>query len=190
MTEIKYRGPLTDKQMVRLIEYLEFHGKLITSEFERVIFFDTSIFPLIGDFTSGFSRLSIKFDSKGMWLRMKVGNPSDVQRINKVIRIKKAHTENLLFVFNRLGLKYGYYRPAFRSEYYCLDFTIIVKKHCVMGNHFEIEPKKGKRIHQSLIKKFLKDLGLSLWRTQTYQRRITTLMEKFPPIDILESQLL
>ena len=189
MTEIKYRGPLTNKQLERLRKYLKQNGKLIKSAFEEVIFFDTSIFPQIGDFVTGFSRVSLKSDSRGLILRIKEGNPSNPIRDEIAIDVKKKQCVNLIYFLNHLGLKYGYYRPAHREEYALGKIVVSIKTKCVMDNHFELELKKGVSMNNTEIASVLNKLNLHLWSKEKYQQRINSKMLKFPTINVYESQI-
>lgn len=136
MTEIKYRGPLNSRQLKELSEYLTHKGKLIESNNEKVVFFDTSIFPQIGDFVTGFSRVSLKSDKRGAVLRIKDGNPSDPERNEIGVDIKEKDCASLVYILNCLGLKYGFYRPVKRERFVLGNITVSIKTKCVMGDHF------------------------------------------------------
>jgi len=189
MTEIKYRGPLTEKQVKDLTDYLTQKGTLIESGYEQVVFFDTSIFPQIGDFVSGFSRLSIKTDKNGAFLRIKKGNPSDPKRNNIKVPIKKKDCTNLVYILNCLGLKYGYYRPVYRRKFQLQNVVISIKTKCVMGDHFEIELPNVDKLNAPRVKNLLNKFALSFWSKNKYQQRINQKMKKFPLVNVYESNI-
>lgn len=189
MTEIKLRGNLTQKQLVQITKYLKEKGKLIKSGNEQVVFFDTSIFPQIGDFATGFSRVSLKLDQNGALFRIKEGNPSNPKRNEIVVAIKKKHCPNLTYILNHLGLKYGYYRPAYRQDFKLKKIIISIKTKCVMGNHFEIELMEGVSLTDPTITWLLKEFNLHIWSKVKYQSRIHAKMKKFPAINVYESNI-
>lgn len=189
MTEIKYRGPLSEKQVKGLTDYLTQKGTLIESGYEQVVFFDTSIFPQIGDFVSGFSRLSIKADKNGAFLRIKEGNPSDHKRNEIAVVIKKRDCANLVYILNSLGLKNGYYRPVFRKKFVLHNFVVSIKTKCVMGNHFEIELPNVDILNAPRVKNLLNKFSLYFWSKKQYQQRIDQKMKKFPLVNVYESNI-
>ena len=188
MTEAQYRGPLTDAQTKALIKHLKTRGELLYADPEKAVFFDTSVFPLIGDFVTGFSRLSIKADGTGTHLRLKEGNPSDVKRKAYTIKIEKKDCASLIYILNRLGLQYGYYRPAFRYDFRVDGVLISIKTQCVMGNHFEFSVPDDFRRHPSLLQ-LKKKFKLSFWSKRAYRTRITAFMKKFPPVNVFEAKI-
>lgn len=183
-TEVKYRGPLKPIQFQRLQTYLKQNGSILRKEFEEVYFMETSIFPQIGDFETGFSRLSIKLEKDGMTLRMKAGNPSNHKRKVKLVFIRKAECQNMIFILNSLGLTHGYYRPAFREEYQLDGFQVSVKSQCIMGNHFEIELPTTLSINNSQVQKFLIQNKLTIWEKDAYQNRINENIDKVPAVKL------
>jgi hypothetical protein len=189
MTEEKYRGHLTKAQLPKLLTYLKKKAKLISSNFEQVVYFDTSIFPQIGDFVTGFSRVSLKSSPAKTVFRIKHGNPSDAKRDEIVITIKKKECPNLLYILNQLGLKYGYYRPAFRQDFLFENCIISIKTKCVMGDHFEIELKIGASLQDPAISFLIKTCNLKFWSKEKYRERIHAKMQKFPAINVYESNL-
>lgn len=189
MTEEKYRGHLTKKQLGLLLNYLKKNGKLIRSDIEQVVYFDTSIFPQIGDFVSGFSRVSLKSTPVRSVLRIKDGNPSDSIRKEIAVTIKRKDCPNLLYILNQLGLKCGYYRPAYRQDFLIQKIIISIKTKCAMGDHFEIEVKKGASIKDPTIQFLLNTYNLRFWSREQYQERIAANMKKSPPINVYESDL-
>jgi hypothetical protein len=189
MTEIKYRGPLTKIQLKKLTEYLLKKGELIESDYEKVVFFDTSIFPQIGDFTMGFSRLSLKENSQKAVLRIKEGNPSEPERNEIAVSINKKHCANVTYILNRLGLKKGFYRPAHTQKFLFKNITVSIKTKCIMGDHFEIELPNKISIDDSQIFYLLKRFPLFFWSKIKYQQRINKLMKKFPAVNVFESNI-
>jgi hypothetical protein len=189
MTEIKYRGPLTKKQVEDLSRYIIQKGTLIESTYEKVVFFDTSIFPQIGDFVTGFSRVSVKEDKHGAVLRIKDGNPSDPKRNEISVAIKKRHCANLVYILNCLGLKYGYYRPAYREKFLLGNIAILIKTKCVMGDHFEIELPEETSVNDPMVINLLKKFSLVFWSKRKYQERINYKMKKFPALNVYESNI-
>lgn len=189
MTEIKYRGPLKNKQLKDLRKYLTQKGKLIESTYEKVVFFDTSIFPQIGDFVTGFSRVSIKSDKLGTVLRIKDGNPSDPKRNEIAVDIKKKDCVNMVYILNCLGLKNGFYRPAYREKFLLDNITVSIKTKCVMGDHFEIELSNGASIKDSGIINLLNKFCLKFWPKKKYQQRINNKMKGFPALNVYESNI-
>jgi adenylate cyclase class IV len=189
MTEIKYRGPLTNNQREALVKSLKQKGKLLESTHEKVIFFDTSIFPQIGDFITGFSRVSIKADRHGAVLRIKEGNPSESERNEIAVAVKKKDLGNLVYLLNCLGLKNGYYRPVFREKFFLENIAISIKTNCVMGDHFEIELTNGTAITDPMVIHLLKKCSLAFWTKRQYQQRIKYMMKKFPAVNVSESNI-
>lgn len=189
MTEIKYRGRLTKEQLEQVLKFLTKKGKLMRANFEKVVYFDTSIFPQIGDFITGFSRISVKSTAVRTVLRIKHGNPSDSQRSEIAVAIRKQDCANLIFILNQLGLKYGYYRPAYRQDFSIQKFIISIKTKCVMGSHFEIELKKGASLKDPVILFLLSTYNLKFWSREQYQERIHEKMKKVPAINVYESKL-
>ena len=189
MTEIKHRGYLTKKQLAQTIKYLKKNGKLIKAEYEETVYFDTSIFPQIGDFATGFSRVSLKSDQKGAVFRIKDGDPSDPKRNEISVAIKKKYCQNLIYILCHLGLKYGYYRPAYRQVFTLNIVIISIKTESVMGDHFEIELKRGVSITDTTITLLLKKFNLHFWSKVKYQDRIHTKMKKSPAINVFESKI-
>lgn len=187
--EIKYRGPLNKNQLKKLVGYLNYHGKEIISDYEKTVYFDTSMYPEIGDFATGMSRISLKSDRKGVVLRIKKGDPAEPKREEINVSLNNKDCLNLLYIFNCLGLKYGYYRPAFRRVFRLNNAVFSIKTRCAMGNHFEIELKNEIQIEEMAITSLLKKLRLSLWSKDQYQRRINNNIKKFPAINIYESTL-
>ncbi|MCW3111490.1 MAG: hypothetical protein JWQ09_5996 [Segetibacter sp.] len=189
MTEEKYRGQLTRRQLPKVLKYLAKKAKLINSNFEQVLYFDTSIFPQIGDFVTGFSRISLKSTPDKTVFRIKHGNPSDPKRDEIAITIKKKDCPNLLYILNQLGLKYGYYRPAYRQDFLLENSIISIKTKCVMGDHFEIELKKGASLQDSAMNFLIRTYNLKFWSREKYQERIHTKMQKSPAINVYESSI-
>ena len=188
MTEIKYRGPLTKIQKKHLSEYLKNKGQLVESVLEKVVFFDTSIFPAIGDFATGFSRLSLRIIRSKATLRIKKGNPSDHKRNEVALSIKKNQVPKLVYILNSLGLKNGFYRPAFRRSFFIDNFIVSIKTKCVMGDHFEIELLKGSAIKNHPITLLMKKFSLYFWSRDEYQKRIYQKMKKFPAVNVYDSK--
>lgn len=189
MTEEKYRGHLIKKQLEQLQKYLNKKGKLIRSNTELVVYFDTSIFPQIGDFVTGFSRVSLKSTPHRAVLRIKDGNPSDSTRKEIVVAIKKKDCQSLLYILNQLGLKYGYYRPAYRQDFLLQKIIISIKTKCVMGDHFEIELKNGASLKDPIIQFILSTYNLQFWSREKYQERISDNMKRYPAVNVYESNL-
>lgn len=189
MTEIKHRGYLTKKQSMQITKYLKKEGKLIKAQYEQAVYFDTSIFPQIGDFATGFSRVSLKSYQKGAVFRIKDGDPSDPKRNEISVAITKKHCQNLIYILSHLGLKYGYYRPAYRQVFRLNNIIISIKTECVMGDHFEIELKNGITIGDPTITLLLKKFNLKFWTKEKYQDRIHEKMKGFPAIDVYESNI-
>lgn len=189
MTEIKHRGYLTQQQLVRIINYLKKHATLIKAGYEQAIYFDTSIFPQIGDFKTGFSRISLKSDDNGAVFRIKEGDPSDPKRNEISVAIKKKDCQNLICILSHLGLKYGYYRPAYRQIFRLHNQLISIKTKCVMGDHFEIELKKGTTLSDEAITLLQKKCHLQFWSKVQYQDRIHARMKRSPAIDVFESKI-
>lgn len=187
MIEEKYRGHLTKKQLEQLLKFLKKKGKLIKADVEKVVYFDTSIFSQIGDFVTGFSRVSLKSTSHRVVFRIKDGNPSDAKRKEIAIGIKKKDAANLLYILNQLGLKYGYYRPAYRQDFLIQNIIISIKTKCVMGDHFEIELKKGASLKDPILKSILGTNNLHFWSRKQYQERISANMKRSPAINVYES---
>ena len=190
MTEIKYRGYLTQRQLEQITSHLNKNGKLIGSGYEQVVYFDTSIFPKIGDFATGFSRVSLKVDKNKAIFRIKDGDPSDARRNEITVAVRKKDCQNLVFILNHLGLKNGYYRPVYRQDFIFKKMIISIKTKCVMGNHFEIELPDGVSIKDPRIVTLLKKFSLVLWSKNQYQRRIHDKMKKFPAVNVCESNIL
>lgn len=189
MTEIKYRGPIAENQLKELTQYLIKKGELIEAAYEKVVFFDTSIFPQIGDFITGFSRVSLKEYKQRAVLRIKDGNPSDPERNEIAVEIKKKHSANLVYILNCLGLKFGYYRPVYRQKFLFGNVIISIKTKCVMGSHFEIELSKGTSINDPSITKLLTKFSLVFWSKKKYQLRINAKMEEFPALNVYEAKI-
>lgn len=189
MIEIKYRGPLNKNQLEILSKYLSKKGKLIESTYEKVVFYDTSIFPQIGDFITGFSRVSLKANRHGAVLRIKDGNPSAPLRNEIVVFIKKKQCANLVYILHCLGLKYGYYRPVYREKYLLENIVVSIKTKCIMGDHFEIELKEGTSINDLKIINLLKKFSLFIWSKNKYQQRINYKMKRFPAVNVYESNI-
>lgn len=189
MLENKYRGPLNQEKLETLLHYLRHHGKLVREENERAVYFDGSIFPQIGDFNTGFSRISMKFKKSHSEMRLKIGNPSEPRREKIIVKVSKKQTKNLLLILNKLGLKNGYYRPALRSDFELYGTVVSIKTHCVMGDHFEINGKNKAINANQCIGAMISELGLSFWTREHYQKRINRLMKKAPPVNICDSHL-
>jgi len=189
MTEIKHRGYLTKKQLGQITKYLKENGKLLKDGYEQTVYFDTSIFPQIGDFATGFSRVSLKSSQNEAVFRIKDGDPSDPKRNEIAVIIKKKNCQNLIYILSHLGLKYGYYRPTYRQIFKIKKVIISIKTKCVMGNHFELELKKGVSITDPTIMFLLKKFNLQFWSKIKYQERIHEKMRKFPAINVYESNI-
>jgi adenylate cyclase class IV len=189
MIEIKYRGPLTRNKVETLTKYLQKHGTLISSVIEEVVYFDTSIFPEVGDFITGFSRVSIKASKNEVVLRMKEGNPSDNRRPVVKVSVKHSESRNLLLILNRLGLRQGYYRPVFRRLYRLGTFKLAIKTKCIMGDHFELELPTYISVRHSAVQGFITKFDLQFWSTEQYQNRITKNMKASPAINVYESNI-
>ncbi|MEO6730310.1 MAG: hypothetical protein ABIN01_03780 [Ferruginibacter sp.] len=189
MIEVKYRGPLSENQLLQLRRYLKKRGKLVNANNEKVVYFETSIFPQIGDFMTGFSRLSLKSTPSGSVFRIKQGNPSDSERKEKAVRIRKKDCPNLLYILDQLGLKYGYFRPAYREDFLLSKFTVSIKTKCVMGNHFEVDLKQGISVDDPIVQGVLKACKLNFWTMEKYQKKINANIKRVPAIAVYESKL-
>ena len=189
MTEIKYRGPLTKIQSKKLTDYLLKKAVLAESDYEKVVFFDTSIFPQIGDFTTGFSRLSLKEHTGGAVLRIKDGNPSESLRNEIAVSISNRHCGNVTYILNSLGLKTGFYRPVHRKKFLLENISVSIKTKCIMGDHFEIELNKKTAINDPLLSFLVKKFSLIFWTKLKYQQRINFFMKKFPAVNVVESKI-
>lgn len=189
MTEIKYRGPLSKIQVERLTRYLTQKGELIESTYEQVVFFDTSIFPQIGDFVTGFSRLSLKTNKNGAVLRIKEGNPSEAKRNEIGVDIKKKQCANVIFILNCLGLKDGFYRPVFLRKFLLDGIAVSIKTECVMGDHFEIELMNESSMRSPRLINLLKKFSLVVWSKKQYQERINQKMKRSPAVNVHESNI-
>jgi adenylate cyclase class IV len=188
--EIKRRGPLSKKQLGELKRFLEQKAKKLNSAFEQSIFFDTSIYPSIGDFETGFSRVSLKITGKTAVLRIKEGNPADAKREERTISIKRKDCSNLIHLLNSLGLKNGFYRPVQREDFQFRGLIISIKTNCVMGNHFEIESAKEIAITDPTIKDLLKKFKLFFWTKEEYLNRIHEKMKKSPVVNISDLNII
>ncbi len=185
MQEEKYRGPLSETQLKELLRFLKKKGELVDSHSEETVYFDTTIFPKIGDFKTGFSRVSLKSTPQTCVLRIKKGNPSDAKRTEVGVVIRKKDRLNLLEILHHLGLKSGFYRPLKRQNFVFFNFKISIKTSCVMGNHFEIEPILGATLHDPNIKILAQKCRLKFWSKVQYQKQIEANMRKNPAIDLL-----
>lgn len=184
MYEIKYRGPLDDKQARSLIRYLNKEGKLRSSGWEKALYLDTSIFPQIGDFLTGFSRISIKSNSQGVVLRIKEGNPSDIKRTERQITINRSELPHLLFLFDLLGVHRGFYRPAFRKVYRLEKLKISIKAKCAIGTHVELELPNESYYNSLIVQSLLKRFHLTMWPKEVYQKKIEQGIREFPAVEI------
>lgn len=184
MHEIKYRAPLNEAQARSLIRYLNKEGKLLSSGWEKSLYLDTSIFPQIGDFLTGFSRISIKHNDKGVFLRIKEGNPSDAKRKERQIAIQKKELPHLLFLLHLLGVDRGFYRPAFRKLYQLGKLKVSIKGKCAIGTHVEIEVPSETHFKSNVVQSLIRRFHLSLWSKETYQKKIEQGMKEFPAVNI------
>lgn len=190
MFEIKYRGPLNKEQTRGLVRYLNKYGKLRSEGWEKTVFLDTSIFPQIGDFTTGFSRISIKSDQRSLVLRIKEGNPSDAKRKERKITLREKELPNLIFLLDSLGVHRGFYRPVFRKIYQIDLLKISIKTKCAIGTHFEIELPHESFLNSPVLQTLLKRYKLKFWTKAAYQERIKQGMKKFPAVDLERLTLL
>lgn len=187
MLEIKYRGQLTDEQARSFLRYLHKRAVLISSGWEKALYLDTSIFPQIGDFATGFSRISIKQDQKGVTLRIKEGNPSDTKRIERQIKLRTKDLSHVLFLFHLLGVRQGYYRPCFRKVYQLECIKVSVKTKCAIGTHFEFELSNEAALQSEIVQALIKRFHLKFWNKEAYQQKINQGIRKFPPINIQDA---
>lgn len=190
MQEIKYRGPLKDEQARSLIRYLNKYGKLLSSGWEKSLYLDTSIFPQIGDFITGFGRISIKSDKSGVVLRIKEGNPSAVKRKERQITLRKSELPHLLFLLDLLGVHRAFYRPAFRKVYLLGKLKISIKARCAIGIHIELELPNEAYFNSKVVKTLVTRFHLHLWSKEIYQEKIKQGMKKFPAVAIKDLTLL
>lgn len=182
--EIKYRGPLTERQAKDLQQHLSRRGALLSAGWETTLFFDTSIFPQVGDFATGFSRISLKLDKKGTTLRLKEGHPASAVRQERRISLQKKEVPHLLFLLDALGLHQGFYRPAYRRQFALEGVTISLKTECAIGDHFEIELSRESDLQLPLLKDLFSRFGLWCWTAHEYQQRIDEGMQEFPAVPL------
>lgn len=187
--EIKYRGPLSNSGIAALKKYLQGHAHKIKQENESVYFFESTVFPSIGDFSWGTARLSFKISGPFIFLRFKEGNAAASKRKNYTSKIKRSESKNLFYIFFRLGLTHAFYRPALRTEYKLGSLLIIIKQQCVMGDHFEIQIENESVTVKKELMLFLKKFQLRCWTETEYKNRITKLMKTSPAISLLDVEL-
>jgi len=189
MLEIKYRGPLTPQQTKKLIRYFSKKAKRLFSGQEKVLFLDTTIFPSIGDFHTGFSRVSLKRSGNAITVRIKEGNPSAVKREELSFTIAKKEWKPFLYFLNALGLRSGYYRPSFRHIYQLGQIRFSLKTRSAIGDHFEMELPSEEHLASPAVQGLLSEFGLQVWSKEAYQKRIAQGMKAFPAIAVTEAKL-
>lgn len=190
MLEIKYRGALTDEQARSLVRYLQKNAIPLFSGWEKALYLDTSIFPNIGDFNTGFSRISLKNTKTGIALRIKEGNPSDLKRIERQLTLRKKDLPHFLFLLNLLGVRQGFDRSCFRKVFQLGRIKVSVKTKCAIGTHFELEVPSEAAFQSEPVQALIKRFHLTFWSKESYQKKIAEGMKKFPAIDIQRATLL
>lgn len=185
--EIKYRGPLTARNVNLLLQFLKTEAILRKAEHDQVLYLESTAFPSIGDFNWGVARMSIKIAHTTIRLRLKEGNAANHKRDEYEIRLPKSQGSNLLYMLHRLGLTEAFYRPSFRQEFKYGNLIIIIKQQCVMGDHFEVQLQNDLKASHIELHHFLKKFGLVCWTELQYKTRITKLMKTSPALPILDA---
>lgn len=181
---------MTEEQARSLVRYLHKNAKPLQSGWEKALYLDTSIFPQLGDFATGFGRISMKDNQKDTMLRIKEGNPSDAKRTERQIKIRKQDTAHLLFLLHLLGVRQGFERSSFRKVYKLGRVKVSVKTKCAIGTHFELELPNESALQSKTVQALVQRFHLKFWSKEAYQQKIEEGMQTFPAIDIQRTTLL
>lgn len=181
-TEVELRGPLKPGDKERVEEFLNTAGATKVAYHDLGIFFNADGIGSFGTFATGNARLQANqkthLDGRvEQVVKMKLGKPTGIEREEYEMSFNGSGLRNFLELVKRFGITQATFRGCERHDYEFGDFMITLKFGHAIGDHFELETKKGT---ESDLRTFLGTLDLTPWTEEQFRDTVLASRNKHP----------
>ena len=195
MIEVELRGPLTAANRKKVLAAVSRLGKKVREVNQLTIFCDTQG-PQFGNFSNPKLRLAIQLSqevpNKNLRLALKVksGHWAKVSRQETVLDLYPSSLSKVYLILESLGINSGCPRFYHRLDFVIDGVDLSIKDSGLAPDHWEAELAVDKEELVPDAKKRLRNLidklRLTVWSENEYQRLLTNIYQKNPPIAFSE----